>query len=162
MRVRKSFNRDVDAMIEIWNEIVEGEDAFPEKEVLDAARGDEFFAEQTYCGIAVDWGGNVHGMYIFHPDKKEGNEKTALAYLAVKKLSREQKTGNDLFTDLIKVTKEKGFNTLRFDAAPGITDSARHLLEKLGFENLGIIRDGFEKRDGGFCDIERFSLNLTD
>ncbi len=161
MRVRKSFNRDVAAMIEIWNEVVEGEDAFPEKEVMDSARGDEFFAEMTYCGIAVDWGGNIHGMYIIHPDKKGGDEKTALAYLAVKKLSREQKTGNDLFTDCIKVAKEKGFTTLRFDAAPGITDSARHLMEKLGFENQGIIKDGFEKKDGSFCDIERFLLKLA-
>ena len=40
-------------MIQIWNEIVEEGNAFPQDELLAIQTGEEFFASQTYSGVAV-------------------------------------------------------------------------------------------------------------
>ena len=41
-------------MIKIWNQVVEEGVAFPQEECLTQETGEQFFAEQTYCGVAVD------------------------------------------------------------------------------------------------------------
>ena len=52
--VRQYTENDVKSMIDIWNEVVEEGIAFPQKEGLDEKSGSEFFAAQTYCGVAED------------------------------------------------------------------------------------------------------------
>ena len=52
--IRKYEEKDLCAMIEIWNEIVEEGNAFPQEELLTLESGANFFEEQTYTGVAVD------------------------------------------------------------------------------------------------------------
>ena len=52
--IRKYEEKDLCVMIEIWNEIVEEGNAFPQEEFLTLESGADFFAEQTYTGVAVD------------------------------------------------------------------------------------------------------------
>ena len=68
MTIRKHEEDDIDGMIAVWNEIVEAGDAFPQEEPLTHDTGKEFFAAQTYTGVAVDEGGEVVGLYILHPN----------------------------------------------------------------------------------------------
>ena len=68
MTIRKYEENDIDGMIAVWNEIVEAGDAFPQEEPLTHDTGQEFFAAQTYTGVAVDEGGKVVGLYILHPN----------------------------------------------------------------------------------------------
>lgn len=51
--VRTYRASDVSGMREIWNEVVRAGDAFPQEEPLSFADAEAFFAEQTYCGVAV-------------------------------------------------------------------------------------------------------------
>ena len=53
MILRQYNENDLEQMIAIWNEVVEEGIAFPQEEPLDAASGREFFASQSYCGVAV-------------------------------------------------------------------------------------------------------------
>ena len=58
-------------MTEIWNEIVEKGNAFPQEELLTPESGAVFFAEQTYTGVAVDTETEkIYGLYILHPNQK--------------------------------------------------------------------------------------------
>lgn len=50
--VRKYEEKDLSAMIRIWNEVVEDGVAFPQEECLDEKTGAEFFAVQTYTAVA--------------------------------------------------------------------------------------------------------------
>ena len=50
--VRKYEEKDLSAMIRIWNEVVEDGVAFPQEECLDEKTGAEFFAAQTYTAVA--------------------------------------------------------------------------------------------------------------
>ena len=58
MIVRAYRTEDLPAMIAIWNEVVEEGVAFPQEEYLDERTGAEFFAAQSYNGVAEE-DGNV-------------------------------------------------------------------------------------------------------
>lgn len=54
---------------EIWNQVVDDGEAFPQEEDLTEQTGNEFFMEQTYTGIAEDTDtGEIVGLYILHPN----------------------------------------------------------------------------------------------
>ena len=66
--VRKYEDKDLSDMIRIWNEVVEDGVAFPQETPLDKTSGKEFFAAQTYCGVAVTDSSETAGLYILHPN----------------------------------------------------------------------------------------------
>lgn len=67
--IREYEEKDLNEMIEIWNEIVEEGNAFPQEESLNLESGASFFAEQTYTGVAVDvQTEKIYGLYILHPN----------------------------------------------------------------------------------------------
>lgn len=67
MEIRKYNDEDVSAMIHIWNEVVKEGVAFPQEDCLDEKSGKEFFAAQSYCGVAVE-DNSIVGLYILHPN----------------------------------------------------------------------------------------------
>lgn len=65
IKVRGYEEKDLSAMIRIWNEVVEDGVAFPQEEVLTTETGREFFAAQTYSAVAEDVEtGEIYGLYI--------------------------------------------------------------------------------------------------
>ena len=54
IEVRAYTDDDIEAMVTIWNQVVEDGEAFPQEECLTQESGTAFFAEQTYCGVAED------------------------------------------------------------------------------------------------------------
>lgn len=157
MRVRKYFTRDIPIMIDIWNEAVAEGSAFAPEASIDPATGDSFFSSMSYSGLAVDFGGNTHGMYILSPcDKCEG---TARASFAVKNSSRGQKVGQDLVTDCIKNAKSLGFNKLMLEVAEDGT-VARHIFEKLGFTQTDMICGGLKLGEGRAVNLVKYCIDL--
>lgn len=68
MRIRAYADSDLDAVLSVWNEVVEEGIAFPQEEPLTPETGREFFAAQSYTGVAEDEDGQVVGIYILHPN----------------------------------------------------------------------------------------------
>lgn len=69
IEVRAYTDNDIEAMVTIWNQVVEDGVAFPQEECLTPESGTAFFAEQTYCGVAEDMDtGRIYGMYILYPN----------------------------------------------------------------------------------------------
>ena len=66
--IRKYEQKDLPAMITIWNEVVREGNAFPQEECLDPASGADFFGEQSFCGVAENEAGEILGLYILHPN----------------------------------------------------------------------------------------------
>ena len=56
MEIRKYMEKDISAMVYIWNKVVEDGEAFPQEDFLNDKTGADFFAAQTYCGVADDNG----------------------------------------------------------------------------------------------------------
>ena len=52
MKIREYTKKDVESLREIWNQVVEDGVAFPQDEPLSPEEAEEFFAGQSYVGVA--------------------------------------------------------------------------------------------------------------
>lgn len=152
MEVRKYTPADLPAMIKIWNEVVDEGNAFPQEEFLDEKTGAEFFAGQSYCGVAVD-NGELCGLYILHPNNVGRCGHICNASYAVSSEKRGLHIGEKLVLDCLAQAKALGFRVLQFNAVVATNIHARHLYERLGFTQLGTIPKGFRMKSGEFEDI---------
>lgn len=152
MTIRKYTEKDLNAMISIWNEVVEDGIAFPQEELLTVKTGSEFFGSQTYCGVAEE-NGKVFGLYILHPNNIGRCGHICNASYAVSKASRGKHIGELLVKDCLVQAKKCGYGVLQFNAVVESNIHARHLYERLGFVQLGTIPNGFRMKDGHFENI---------
>lgn len=154
IRVRKYRADDLPAMIRIWNEIVEEGIAFPQEELLDMASGAAFFGSQSYSAVAEDRdSGMIYGLYILHPNNVGRCGHISNASYAVSSESRGLHIGEKLVKDSLVQGKRLGFGVLQFNAVVATNIHARHLYERLGFVQLGVIPGGFRMKDGRYEDI---------
>lgn len=154
IKIRACGEKDLPQMIEIWNEIVEEGIAFPQEELLTAESGRQFFASQTYNAVAVDIEtGNIHGLYILHPNNVGRCGHICNASYAVASGSRGLHIGEKLVADCLIQGKKHGYGILQFNAVVATNIHARHLYERLGFVQLGTIPKGFRMKDGHYEDI---------
>ena len=151
--VRKYSADDIPAMKDIWNEVVDEGVAFPQEDELTDEGAKDFFAQQTYCGVAVGEDGKVYGMYILHPNNVGRCGHIANASYAVSSESRGLHIGEKLVRDCIAQAKEHGFGILQFNAVVATNIHARHLYERIGFKQLGTSPGGFRMDDGHYEDI---------
>lgn len=157
--IRSYTEQDLDAMIRIWNEVVEEGNAFPQEECLTLESGRAFFAAQSYCGVAElldeekEEKTVIGGLYILHPNNVGRCGHISNASYAVRKDLRGYHLGEALVKDCMVQGKKLGFGILQFNAVVKTNLGARHLYEKLGFTPLGTIPDGFRMKDGSMEDI---------
>ncbi len=152
MIIRKYTQRDINEMIEIWNEVVEEGVAFPQEEYLNLESGTAFFSSQSYTGVAeID--GKIVGLYILHPNNVGRCGHIGNASYAVLSGMRGQHIGEQLVLDCLQKGKELGFRLLQFNAVVENNIHARHLYERLGFKPLGTIPGGFRMKDGHYENI---------
>lgn len=145
---------DVPAMTDIWNQVVEDGIAFPQDECLTAENAAGFFAQQTHCGVAcIPQTGEVVGMYILHPNNVGRCGHICNTSYAVSREARGRHAGEALVRDSLAQGKLHGFRILQFNAVVATNAVARHLYEKLGFTQLGVIPGGFRLPDGTYEDI---------
>lgn len=152
--VREYTEQDLPEMIRIWNEVVEEGIAFPQEEFLTMETGRAFFASQTYNGVAADnESGKIYGLYILHPNNIGRCGHICNASYAVSKESRGLHIGEKLVLDCLEQGRKHGFGVLQFNAVVATNIHARHLYERLGFIQLGVIPKGFRMKDGHYEDI---------
>ena len=141
-------------MCAIWNEVVAAGNAFPQETTLEAAAGEEFFAAQSYCGVAEDAEtGEILGLYILHPNNTGRCGHICNASYAVSSAHRGEHIGEKLVRDCMEQGKRIGFRVLQFNAVVATNLHARHLYERIGFQQLGTIPGGFRLEDGTYEDI---------
>ena len=153
MTVRAYEEKDLPAMIRIWNEVVEDGVAFPQEEPMDMMSGAEFFASQTYSAVAEDENGEICGLYILHPNNIGRCGHIANASYAVARELRGRHIGEKLVLDCLDMAKKHGFKIMQFNAVVESNIHARHLYERLGFVPLGTIPRGFRMKDGHYENI---------
>ena len=154
IEIREYTQDDVKDMIEIWNEVVENGVAFPQEELLTMETGKEFFGSQTYSAVAIDKETRkIYGLYILHPNNVGRCGHICNASYAVSSKSRGLHIGEKLVKACLVQGKRCGYRVLQFNAVVASNIHARHLYERLGFEQLGIIPSGFRMKDGHYEDI---------
>lgn len=159
--VKNYKSDDIDGMIKIWNEVVQEGIAFPQEECLDIISGEEFFEGQSYCGVAKDQETNsVLGLYILHPNNVGRCSHICNASYAVSSKYRGHHIGEKMVVDSIKQAGRIGFKILQFNAVVATNIHARHLYERIGFTQLGIIPKGFRMKNGEYEDICPYYIAL--
>ncbi|MBQ1551949.1 MAG: GNAT family N-acetyltransferase [Clostridia bacterium] len=159
MTIRRYTESDLPAMISIWNEVVEDGIAFPQEELLDSKTGAEFFAAQDFCGVADD-GGTVVGLYILHPNNIGRCGHICNASYAVSSACRGKHVGEKLVLHCMETAKLLGFGIMQFNAVVESNIHARHLYERVGFRQLGVIPKGFRMKDGHYENICPYYIEL--
>lgn len=152
MKIRRYTDQDLTEIIRIWNEVVEEGIAFPQEETLDMKSGADFFAAQSYTGVAEE-DGKIYGLYILHPNNVGRCGHICNASFAVSSDARGKHIGEQLVNDCLQKGKEFGFRVLQFNAVVESNIHARHLYERLGFKQLGTIPRGFRMKDGHYENI---------
>ena len=161
INIRKYIVEDIPKMISIWNEVVEEGIAFPQEECLDENAGKEFFASQSYCGVAENMKTKeVVGLYILHPNNVGRCGHICNASYAVSSNCRGLHIGEKLVLDCMEQAGKSGFKVLQFNAVVKTNTHARHLYERLGFQQLGVIPNGFRLKNGEYEDICPYYLEL--
>lgn len=160
--VRAYTTTDVEAAINIWNEVVREGIAFPQEDELDAETGNEFFKAQSFTGLAIDTNnGEILALYILHPNNVGRCAHISNASYAVRSNLRGRHIGEFIVKDSINRARELGFKILQFNAVVATNIHARHLYQRLGFKELGTIPQGFRMPDGSFEDIVPHFISLT-
>ena len=153
MKIRAYTAADIPAMLTIWNEIVEAGDAFPQEELLDPKTGAAFFSAQSRTAVAEDDDKTVLGLYILHPNNVGRCAHIANASYAVASAARGKHIGEMLVLDSIRKARGLGFHILQFNAVVESNVHARHLYERIGFRQLGVIPRGFRLKNGRYANI---------
>lgn len=152
--IRKYSDKDIGAMVKIWNEVVEDGVAFPQLDELTNESGKDFFASQTFCGVAENTEtGDVLGLYILHPNNVGRCGHISNASFAVDSTSRGLHIGEKLVSHCLRQAHEEGFRLMQFNAVVAGNVHARHLYERLGFKLVGTVPGGFLLKDGTYSDI---------
>lgn len=157
IKIREYRKMDADAVMKIWNQVVEDGVAFPQEDPLTEYNADAFFRQQTYTGVAEDTvSGDIVGMYILHPNNVGRCGHICNASYAVRKDVRGEHIGERLVNDCLFMAREKGFRILQFNAVVASNIHAVHLYERLGFTRIGTVPGGFHMPDGTYEDIILF------
>lgn len=151
--VREYIPSDLRGMMDIWNEIVQQGEAFPQESELDLDGAATFFGSQSFNGVAVDDSGEIVGMYILHPNNTGRCGHIANASYGVRSGRRGQHIGEALVTHCLEMCKKLSFGILQFNAVVATNEPALKLYKKLGFTQLGVIPNGFRSKDGSYQDI---------
>ncbi len=159
MEIRKYEEKDLEAMREIWNQVVEDGVAFPQDEPLSQREAAAFFGSQSYVGVA-EKEGEIVGLYILHPNNVGRCGHIANASYAVKRNVRGEHIGEKLVRDSLTKAASLSFRVLQFNAVVASNKTAIHLYEKIGFVHLGRIPGGFRLKDGTYEDILPFYIEL--
>jgi len=160
VEIRQYTKDDLPVMTEIWNEVVEEANAFPQSETLSLPEAEAFFTGQSYTGVAEDEDGQVIGLYILHPNNVGRCGHIANASYAVKNGIRGTGIGKALVRDCLQKGRELGFRILQFNAVVATNAAAIHLYEELGFDRLGTVKGGYRLANGQFEDIILFYIEL--
>ena len=154
IEIRQYQTHDAAAAAAIWNEVVRGGAAFPQREELTEENADSFFRSQSFTGLAEDAEtGEIVGLYILHPNNVGRCGHICNASYAVERTARGLHLGEALVSDCLAQGKAHGFGILQFNAVVATNVHARHLYERLGFTQLGTIPKGFRMKDRHFEDI---------
>lgn len=143
---------DLPGMIEVWNEVVEEGEAFPQRETLTLDSGREFFAGQSYTGVARAEDGRIVGLYILHPNNVGRCGHQCNASYAVSSGLRGQRIGEKLVRDCLQQAAHLGYRLLIFNAVVKGNERAIRLYENLGFQRIGMVPGGFQAKDGSYRD----------
>ncbi|WP_028329241.1 GNAT family N-acetyltransferase [Brachyspira alvinipulli] len=149
----------LDQILELWNNVIEEGIYFPQIEKLTKENADSYFKSQDFTGIAVE-DNEVYGVYILHPNNIGRCGHICNASYAVSKRARGKGIGEMLVKDSMKQGAKLGYRILQFNAVVISNNTAHKLYEKLGFNKIGIVKEGYLNINNIYEDIVLYYISL--
>ena len=159
MNIIKYEKKYLKEVLEIWNNVIEEGMYFPQIEKLKEEDADEYFNSQDYTGIALD-NEKVYGVYILHPNNIGRCGHISNASYAVSKDARGKRIGEALVRDSMKQGKILGYKILQFNAVVISNNPAHKLYERIGFNKIGIVKNGYLNKNNEYEDIILYYIDL--
>ncbi len=142
--------------MEIWNDIIEQGESFPGEIPLNRESAAKMFASQSMTACACSESEDVLGFYILHPNNIGRCSHIANASYGVDKSARGCGVGKALVEDSLKRLSGLGFIAMQFNAVVSTNTVAVRLYEKLGFDRIGTVKNGFRLKSGELVDTYLF------
>lgn len=159
VKIRNFEKNDVNEMMNIWNEVVEAGNAFPQIDKLNAENAYDFFNSQS-ASVVAEVDGKIAGLYILHPNNIGRCGHLANSSYALKSAERGKRIGEELVKHSLIKGKELGYKVLQFNAVVASNKGAIKLYDKLGFVKLGVVPEGYLNKDNVYEDLILFYHKL--
>ncbi|WP_251212414.1 GNAT family N-acetyltransferase [Adlercreutzia murintestinalis] len=140
--IREWEDRDLPALMTIWNQVVSAGRFFPDKELLDLDGMRRMTERQVFTGVAEE-DGRVQGLYILHPNGIGRCAHVANCGYMVAGDARGRGIGRQLVCHSLAKAGELGFAGVQFNAVVASNTGAIALYESLGFRRLGTVPGGY-------------------
>lgn len=158
--IREFNNNDTHVVTKIFNEVVaEGNTFLTEKPLSITQMAYRLKNEETATFVAVS-DGIVSGGYMLRPNLKGRGSHICNATYFVTKSFRGHGIGFLLGKHSLDKAKELGFNGMQFNSVVAQNESAIKVWEKLEFQKIGIIPEGYRSVNGLLIDILIFYKKL--
>ena len=158
--IRACEEKELPRLTALWNAVVEEGTSFPQDRPFSADEAGAFFAAQTFTAAAVR-GTELLGFYILHPNNAGHCAHIANASYGVAPAARGLGIGERLVRHSLDQCRERGFLGLQFNAVVATNFQAIRLYEKLGFERIGVSKNGYRFKDGSYADLVLFNKQLV-
>jgi len=151
INIRNAGIQDLDAMWEIFREVIAGGDALPFGEGFDRQtfQAHWFGGHAAYVALRD---GRIVGMYKMGPNYPDHGSHVASATYAVAPNVQGQGIGKALVADSLERARKDGFLAMQFNYVVATNAPAMALYHKLGFEQVGILPKAFRHRQLGLVD----------
>ena len=160
MEIVKYNKKYVKEAMSIWNNIIEDGIYFPQIDILkDTKEADKYFSSQDYTGLSIE-DEKVYGVYILHPNNIGRCGHICNASYAVDKNIRGKGVGEALVRDSIIRGAQLGYKILQFNAVVLSNETAHRLYKKIGFNEIGIVKNGYLNKNNEYEDIVLYYIDL--
>ena len=156
--IKKYTADDLYIIVDIWNEIIDEGNSFHWIEHLPEGKIEYILSTQTevYCAYINKI---VVGFYLLHPNSSGRCAHIANALYAVKSDHRHKGIGKKLVEHSLEIAKKHNFKGMQYNSVVESNYSIR-IYEKLGFERVGIIKNGFQNKSNEYQNIIIFYKQL--
>ena len=150
---RKASEVDFPALWALWVEVCEAGTAFMMRgdELDESVFRAEWFAPEAVVYLAL-FENETAGAYVVHPNRVGRGKHIANATYMVSEKWRGHGIGYQLGEHSLKIAKDLGFHAMQFNAVISTNESAVKLWQKLGFEIIGTVPQGFDHPSLGYVD----------
>ena len=160
IEIRKYNNNNIPEMTKIWNDIIDEGTSFPWDEHFSPEKVQYVLSQQTatYCAYADN---ELVGYYLLHPNSSGRCKHVANGLYAVEKEFRGIGIGTKLIIHSLHEAKKHGFTAMQYNSVVAINPSMS-IYKKIGFEQVGIIKNGYKLINGNYSDLVIFYMLLQD
>ena len=150
--IRKAIKRDIDAVWEIFHEVIKTGDTYVfDPKMLKCDLNKHWFASYMHTYV-LESNKKISGTYILKPNQIDLGSHIANGSYMVHPNAQRKGFGEAMCVHSIEEAKKLGFKAIQFNMIVSTNKPAIKLWNKMGFEIVGTIPDGFNHLTEGYID----------